>query len=380
MAGGRLTIKNKVVHITSVHDPFDVRIFYKECKSLRKAGYDVVLVAAGERFTNVEGITIKTVPKAYNRFTRIVRTSWMLYKKALKEEAAIYHIHDPELILIGLLIRLSGTKVIYDVHEDVPKQILGKSWIWCPFRTTISNIFNLVEKAASKHFDAIVTATSSIAERFYEINKNVVVVKNFPVCDEFNCITPNDNNYLKRSNCIVYIGGITEIRGLREIIKAIGLVDSSYSHKLILGGKFENDTFEKEITSLEEWSLVDFKGWLNRDQVAEVLQRSRAGLVLLYPAANYLESLPVKMFEYMAAGLPVIASNFPYWKEIVNGNQCGLTVDPKDPVAIASAIKYIFDHPEEAEAMGQRGREAVLQKYNWKNEEKKLLKLYAKLL
>jgi glycosyltransferase involved in cell wall biosynthesis len=85
------------------------------------------------------------------------------------------------------------------------------------------------------------------------------------------------------------------------------------------------------------------------------------------------------MFEYMAAGVPVIASHFPLWRQIVEGNACGICVDPLDPQAIAGAIDYLATHPEDAERMGRNGQRAVAAKYNWNIEEQKLLDFYAAL-
>jgi len=115
------------------------------------------------------------------------------------------------------------------------------------------------------------------------------------------------------------------------------------------------------------------------EAVVEMLAEARLGLVLFHPRPNHLESQPNKLFEYMAAGLPVVASSFPLWKEIVEGTRCGLVVDPLDPHAAANAIRWLLAHPEEAEAMGARGRQAVHDRFNWRREEATLLDCYARL-
>jgi len=108
-----------------------------------------------------------------------------------------------------------------------------------------------------------------------------------------------------------------------------------------------------------------------------MLGASKVGLVVLQPVSNMGEALPVKLFEYMSAGIPVVASDFPLWRSIVEEANCGILVDPEDPVAIANAMQWVYDHPEEAEAMGRQGREAILSTYNWSNEEEKLFALYS---
>jgi glycosyltransferase involved in cell wall biosynthesis len=114
--------------------------------------------------------------------------------------------------------------------------------------------------------------------------------------------------------------------------------------------------------------------------VAKILENSLAGIVTFLPSPNHLEAQPNKMFEYMSAGIPVIASDFPLWREIISGNDCGLLVNPLKPLEIAGAIDYLVNNPAEAKRMGRNGRLAVIEKYNWPMEEKKLLRFYDSIL
>ena len=150
--------------------------------------------------------------------------------------------------------------------------------------------------------------------------------------------------------------------------------------KLNLAGIFFEKDTEARVKDHKAWSKVNELGFLNREEVRAILAKSKVGLVTLHPIINYIDSLPVKMFEYMAAGIPKIASNFPLWQEIIEGNQCGICVDPLDPQAIGEAIQYLIDNPSIAKQMGRNGRKAAEDKYNWAIEEQKLLKLYEGLL
>jgi glycosyltransferase involved in cell wall biosynthesis len=150
--------------------------------------------------------------------------------------------------------------------------------------------------------------------------------------------------------------------------------------RLILCGAFEDVAFEAELRAEPGWAQVDYRGLVGRDEVREVLARCRAGLVTLLPMPSYIDSLPIKMFEYMSAELPVIASDFPLWREIVETNRCGLCVDPGEPAAIAAAIRTLVDDPAQVAAFGRAGRAAVLATYNWPQAERALLALYRDLL
>ena len=361
----------KVCILTSVHYPFDTRIFHKEAKTLRSAGYEVILIAQHERQETIDGISIIPLRKPSNRIERMTKTVWQAYKAALKTDADIYHFHDPELIPIGLLLKGTGKKVIYDVHEDVPRQNLSKSYIPKHLRKPLSAFIEAIEAFSTKRFDAVITATPFINERFLKMGANAVNINNYPIVSE---LSVEDSNWDKKERAVCYVGGIAKIRGAYEMVEAIGRTD----YRLIFAGDFEPG-LEERLRQLHGWKNVEALGFVDRNGVRDVMSRSMTGLVILHPTINYIDSLPVKMFEYMSAGLPVIASNFSLWKEIVEGNKCGICVDPLNPREIAEAIQWMIEHPNEAKAMGENGRRAVEERYNWENEEKKLLELYAKL-
>src|SRR6266852_8296265 len=113
--------ERRVCVLTSVHSPFDVRIFHKECKALVQAGYRVSMVAPHEEDMVVEGVAIRAVPRSRRRIWRMTGTALHVLRKALAEQADVYHFHDPELIPVGLFLRACGKKVVYDIHEDVPQ-------------------------------------------------------------------------------------------------------------------------------------------------------------------------------------------------------------------------------------------------------------------
>ena len=150
-------MKNKVCILTSVHPPFDARIFHKEAKSLVKAGYDVTLI---------DGVKIINLQKPRNRSERMTKTVWSAYRKAVQLDADIYHFHDPELMPLATALKIIGCKVIYDIHEDLPRQILSKEWLPVVLRKPIAGFMSGLDWLAAKVFDAIVPATPKIASRF----------------------------------------------------------------------------------------------------------------------------------------------------------------------------------------------------------------------
>lgn len=369
-----------LVHLTTVHPRTDTRIRVKQTASLAaKIGGGVAFFVqdghGAEKDKATEVKVVDTGARLSSRPLRMTLGAWRMWQAVRRAQPKVAHFHDPELIPAGLLLKLSGVRVVYDVHEDVPRQILGKFWLPASFRKPVAWAMEAVEWLAGRCFDAVVPATPKIAERFP--GGKTVVVQNFPLLEEL--VVPDSVPYDERPPHFAYVGGITQARGAKEMVAAIGKV-SCGDAVLRLAGAFSPQTLQAEVETLAGWNRVDFLGWADRKQVAELLGNVCAGLVLFHPGPNHCSAQPNKMFEYMAAGLPVIASDFALWREIVDGAGCGLLVDPLDPDAIARAMQWMLENPDEAEAMGRRGRAAVEDKYNWEREAKKLVSLYKRLL
>jgi glycosyltransferase involved in cell wall biosynthesis len=274
---------------------------------------------------------------------------------------------------VALLLRRGGKKVVYDSHEHLPQQIRTKPWIPRPLRLPLAVVADRVERTAARRLSAVVTAEPYVQERFVGRSPRVVTVNNYPMLEEF---PPPAAASATREDAVCYAGSISDLRGAREMLAAITMTDA----KLLLAGRFSPAGLEDELAGQPGWDRVEFLGLVTREGLAAMLGRARAGLVVLHPVPNYLDANPTKMFEYMSAGIPVIASNFPAWAAVVDAHHCGLCVDPTSPTAIAEAIRWILQHPDEAEEMGQNGRRAVESMYNWEAERSTLLGLYEQLL
>ena len=361
----------KVCHLSSLHARYDTRIFIKMCSSLSSFGYDVTLVIAdglGDEVKN--GVSIVDVGvKTGGRISRITKTVKRVYEKAKELDANIYHLHDPELIPVGLKLKKLGKKIIFDSHEDIPNDILIKGYLKFNLKYLVSYFFRLFQCITYPKFDALVAATPSIRDNLLKFNPNTVDVNNFPLLNELSIA----NDWSKKEREVAYVGGIAKIRGILEITSAM---EYTRDVRLNLVGNFSEKAIEQKIKRHQSWKKVNELGFLTRKLVNVVLAKSQAGLVTLHPIVTYKAALPVKMFEYMVAGIPVIASNFPILRNIVEGNKCGICVDPLNPKVIGETIQFLIDNPTKAQQMGQNGRKAIEQKYNWLIEEQKLLKLY----
>lgn len=360
-----------IAHLTSAHPRQDTRIFIKQCRSLAARGHSVTMIVAdGLGDTEHDGVKILDVGKPVDRVARVTRSTGKVFCLAKSINADIYVLHDPELIPAGMKLRSQGKAVVFDSHEDIPKQILSKPYLGRISAFVTAHCFGYYEKYTCHRFNGVVGATPFIRDKFKHINPNTVDINNYPILEEF----PNARPWREKKAQVCYVGNITRPRGVSELVQACAVLETSTT--LILAGKFETDKLGSEIGEMTGWDHVYAPGHIDRKAVGDVMSMSMAGLVTLHPLENYLQALPVKMFEYMAAGIPVIASNFPLWKTIIESNACGICVDPMAPSAIAEAIDYIATHPEHAQQMGINGRRAVKKRYNWHAEAKKLFDFY----
>lgn len=362
-----------VVHVSSAHRVSDGRISKKEASSLASCGYRVTVLALEQAngFKPSADLEYIEYDKPCSRVRRfLIRLPWLVWF-CTRNHYDVYHLHDPELILLGLVLRAFGRRVVYDAHEAYPMVVLDRDWIPRRLRPVLSAIWRRCEAFLVDRASLTIVAHESLEDQF-DVGR-IAVIHNYPIISDFSLGKVAEMS--DRPARLIYHGDLTQQRGLFSMVEAMGKLDHSITASLHLAGSLTSSDAQK-MEHLDGFDRCRYLGWLDGSALAHELGSARAGLVLLHPTNNYLKIRPNKLYEYMAAGLPIIASDFPFWREIVERHRVGILVDPLDVQAIADAIAFILANPEEGAAMGRRGRKAVAEHFNWQQEEKKLIHAY----
>ena len=367
-----------VVHMTTVHNPYDPRIYYKQCLSLHKANYDVTLISQSVDDQGKLDMPIKHIPlKTYtSRLKRMIFGTWDTYKKAKREKANIYVFHDPELLFVAALLKKKDNVVIYDIHEDYITSILQKDYLNKPIKKVISKIYTMMEKFLTRKM------AISLAEKYYQdMYHQGVPLLNYPLLND--AMTTLDRKKQDPESKILYTGNVTVERGAR-IHATLPTLDPGLSVQFI--GKCSKNLADdmKQIAG-EQAANLHIEGidtFIVKERIEEMYLERRwlAGIALFPPTEHYMKKELTKFFEYMNAGLPIICSHFPVWKQFIDTYECGIAVDPYNETEIKAAIDTLRNDPDLAYQMGENGRRAVVEELNWEVEEYKLLRWYDELI
>jgi glycosyltransferase involved in cell wall biosynthesis len=376
-----------ICFLSSLHPPLDKRVFDKEAISLKKAGFDVTHIAPSKEANFFEkNIKILTYPPPENIFSRIFQIP-KIYNIAVKNNSYIYHCNEIDSWFVGILLRIfHGKKVVFDVHEHYPS-VFAESRFPRWMHLGISAIVRLLLRTFSLFTDRIVFAKRSVALDFRGFEAKQVLVQNFTSLsymknaeeDSIQGIVQDSSSMIKA----IHLGLISHIRGWPQLLEALARVKTQELDVHIVGtfNDGSRQAFETRLLSLGLETRVTIEEWMPFAQAYQRLLASHIGLVLFQPGIqNHVYALPHKIFDYMLAGLPVIAPSFAEEvAPIIEEADCGVLVDPSDPEQIAEALDYLATHPQERKRLGENGRRAVLDRYNWEAEAEKLIAMYVEL-
>lgn len=362
-----------ICHLTSVHKRYDIRIFIKQCKSLAELdNYKVnLIVADGLAYEEINNVFIHDVGKPKSILNRIISSSMNILILAKKLDCDIYHFHDPELILVGTYLKLSGKKVIYDIHENLEQQIKLKTWIPSILRSVVAFSFNLFENYFGKKFNALIVPQPSMLDKYRKINNNTIIVENFVILKDNKLILKD----YKNKNAF-HAGVLNKNRGLYNMINAYNLLDKS--NNIFLAGTV-NSSKDDELLKGNIDSNITYLGLLSHNETIKIYNKSSIGLILYNNVGQYNLSYSIKLFEYMNNSMPIIMPNFGDWLAFNNENNCGINVNTSDPIEVSNTINLLNNNLDLKKQLGENGKKAVTEKYNWNISKNKLFNLYENL-
>ncbi len=376
-----------VCTLTSVHKPFDSRIFHKEAHALTRAGYRVTLIAPADFEEQVrDGIRIIGVPQSHSRLRRPC-IWWRLLDQCVKLDPDIVHFHDPELLSLAPLWRLrlgQKVRIIYDVHEYFVDSIAHKVWIPRPLRKPVAWLAQNFERLLGRAVDGLVFVIEEQAPLYADWRAAHVVVHNYPQLETFADAVPLPAFPPDRFR-LIYLGSLYARRGIMTMLEAMALVvPEAPEALLILGGAFESEAFREQVqTFIDEHHLgshVTLLGWIDHADVKHYLASADVAWLPGLRVQQYQRrAISTKQLECMLMGLPIVSSDHPHRRIFIDEADCGFSVTADDPRAHAEAILWLYHHPEARQAMGARARQSVLDRYNWEREARTLLEFYDEL-
>lgn len=363
-----------VVHASSAHPWSDNRVHLREAASLARAGYDVRLIAV-ERQVDVPGtgVEVSTIP-VYSRQLRVSVGTVRVIARAIRMRPDVVHLHDPELVWAVPLLRALRIRVVYDAHEDLPEQVAHKQYVSPRWRRAYIRLAGVVLWLASRS-SMIVVATEQIGTRFP--GGKTCLVRNYPQLRLEDDSAPPPS---QRPRQVAYVGAITVNRGAGVMVDALASKSFPPDWRLVLAGQVVPAALMHELAAARGWSRAQYLGVVSPMRARDISSESRIGLCVLGSTPAHRASLPTKMFEYMASGTPVIVSDFPLWRAIVEEHECGLVVDEKSPEAVADAIRMYSENEELLDLHGKRARLAARTILNWSVEERSLIAGYRRVL
>lgn len=366
----------KVCIITSAHKVLDARIFYKQAKSLKKNCFDVSLIAPHDKEESIEGIKIIPIKNNKNILYRRTKMLYEIFKKASREKADIYHLHDIELVILGLALKLLGKNVIYDFHEDKYLSIKSRDGIINKYIN--AHIVNILQKSATKFLYTI------LAERFYSerINGDILIL-NYPLKSKFNNYNISEKRNNEIRNILLYTGRVTKSRGAINHVKLLNYINDVEVHLVGYCRKSLAEELRKIAGNNVNRLYIEGENYyVPYERILDYYENERllAGLSLFPYKDKLMKKELTKFFEYMAAGIPIICSDSYTWTNLIENNGIGYTMNPNKPDVVRDKINRLKEDKKKLIKMGLKGKELVEEKFNWDEEEKKLIDFYEKIL
>ena len=365
----------RLAHLSTSHHIDDVRVVRKECCSLCELGHDVTLVLPGGPFTSpYPGLVVHGVGKPSSRLLRMTWTAFLVFRIAWRLKVDIYHFHSPDLLPWMFLLLLRGRPIIYDVHEDFQTGILRAIYLPHWLAVLAAWFVRVLEQLARRYFTIV------IAEKYYrDIFPNSTEVLNYPRLEDYSHLAaePASSN---SPPVLLYTGSVIRHRGALQyaaLARAMPDVHVRTVGIVARGLVQEMSEISGNAPNLE---IIGVRRWVSYEEIlAAYATRPALGIALFPDTDHYRQKELTKFFEYMAAGIPIVCSDFPVWRALIAQQGVGICVDPADLDGTVQAIRSLLDDLPRREAMSENGRRLATSRYHWDGEAARLDAIYQRL-
>ena len=358
-----------ICQLTTGHSLDDERILHRMAWTAHHMGLRSQVAGPGQDSSEFEGISLSAVydPSSRTWFTGRMFAWIRMVLWALRSSFRVFQIHDPDMLPAGLVLRTFGRKVVYDVHDDYQASFETKFASIPVLRSIIPKSWWLFEKNAARFFNGVIVADRHLAKKFAKCDP--LILGNYPGLN----FTDISNTSGELTFNILYVGGVTLARGLGVVLEALKQLPH-VDLRLHVVGNCRDASLKK---SLAAESRVILHGQVDWTKLRSHYEHAHLGLAVYQPLPGFVTvDHSVKIVEYMAAGIPIITSNFPGLTAFVKDGGFGEVIDPTDPKALADQIEELFLDRDKCARLGSRGRELFESDYNWENHEHKLEQLY----
>lgn len=361
-----------------MHSPFDKRVFEKEARSLAAAGHEVTHLTPDDGPDRVvDGIEIRTYRKPRGIVERLTGLPAM-YRRARRLDADVYHCNELDSFMVGVALRrFARKKCVLDVHEFFARDF-ADNHCPAPLRALVRRSLDLFVRRLSRQADAVILANEALRPEYAHLPQGrVLAVENFASTASLSGLPASHDGH---PFTIIHLGLFGALRGARQILGALRMTRNPI-HLVCVGSFIDSteDEFRRLIANYQLEDRVHLVPWKPQAEAIALLQSADAGLILFQPGRYaHVHALPHKLFDYMGAGLAVIAPDIcERIGKIVGDARCGVSVDSTSPHKIAEALDDLCERPDAVRTYGANGRQAVFERYNWEREAKTLLSLYA---
>jgi len=371
----------RICVVTSIHADFDSRI-YKHCLSVRRLGHEVALISPWPP-RHDDGICYLSFPRRRGLGGR-ARQAADIARLALRAGADLFHFHDVDILPLFVLLRLVTRRpVVYDIHENYSEEMLVRYWVPSYLRIPLYHAVRLAQAFGCSVFRNLVVVVNSIEREYGRPWLRCVQVRNYAsvaLADQA------ADDYERRENAVLFTGSqYVENGALLFLDIAQRVLARRRDIRFYSINRFgmRKDSHEKAMRLMASERLrgkVQVLPRIHGDRIMEYINRATIGISPNLNVPKQVKAIPTKLFEYMAGGLPIVASDLPYNREFVRETGAGLLADPSDPERFADHICWLADHRREAQQMGRRGRQAYLDRLNWEKQDQVLGGFYEAIL